>query len=73
MGENPLLWFLPYGEPNPENALDYNANIPVVGIIEGDGAYEYRGAEIGDINESSSDVDEVYQGGAVNQASESDT
>ena len=33
MGKNKLLWFLPIGGPTPDRGLDYNANIPVVGVI----------------------------------------
>ena len=32
-GKNKFLWFLPIGGPHPEQGLDYQANIPVAGVL----------------------------------------
>ena len=37
MGDNCLYWFVPLGAPNPKMGLDYNATIPIVGVIQNEG------------------------------------
>ena len=32
-GKNKCLWLLPIGGPHPEQGLDYQANIPVAGVL----------------------------------------